>query len=102
MDRDEGPGSPFAPRMDRPGEDALADAALAAQQDRRIAGRDLIGNIERLLNGFLQTLQFRLRAHAPDLVLQGGDAAFQAAYQRRSLEDQSNLIGGERFGEIIE
>ena len=88
--------------VDGPRQDALAGAALAAQQHRRLAGRHLEGHIERLRHGRLVRLEVRFRGGRAHLVAQPGDFLLQLADAGPALQHQTQLIGSERLGKVIE
>ena len=72
VDRDERSRSVRAAEVDGAGQDALAGAALAAQQDGRVARRRLEHHAERLLRGGVDRVQVGLRHRRLHLFFQVG------------------------------
>ena len=102
MDGDERPGGPPAVGMDGPGQDALAGAALAAQQRCRLARRRLEGHLQGCTHPRLIGLQIDLGQDRPNLLFQLLDLRLQPPHPRDAIKQQAKLVGGERLGQVVE
>ena len=69
MHGDQRMGGAVAAGMDRPGQDFLADAAFAAEQDGCLAGRGLAGHVQGRVHSRLAGLQLHLGRQRANLLL---------------------------------
>ena len=89
-------------RVDRPRQHALARAALAADQHGRLRRRDLERDVQRLPHRRLRGLQVRLGDDRADLLLEVRDVRLEAAEAGDAVEDEAELVGRERLGQVVE
>ncbi len=101
-DGDERSGGARAVGVDGAGEDSLARAALAPQQDRRFAGGGLEGHVEGLAHRRLVGLQIGFRHDRADLLLELFDLALQPPQLHDPVQHQPKLFGGERLGQVVQ
>ncbi len=96
------PGRPSAPAVDPPGKNALSRAALAPDQDDRVAGGHAPGLLEDPGELRIRAFQDRLRHLAADLLLEIRDAPVQLAKLLRALQHRTDLCWSEGLGQKIE
>ncbi len=85
-----------------PGQDSLAGAALAAQQDGCLAGRGLEGHVQGLTHLRLARLEVHLGHDRADLLLQLVHLGLQPPHVGDPVEDHAKLIRRKRLGQVIE
>ncbi len=102
MDDDEGSAGAGAAFVNGPRQDALAGAALSAEQYGRLARRHLEGQVERLPHRRLLGVEIHLRSDPADLLLQARHLIAQAPHLPPAFQHESELIRRERLGQVVE